>query len=120
MYQVNLTEQGTQMLKSFLYDVAGLSGSYTVKSREQECIKYIRNQVGQSKVLVLLSGGVDSTVCAALLHRALDREQVIAVHIDNGFMRLGESEQVMKSLNALGLDVKGMLHKYKIRFFFLM
>ncbi|XP_060868418.1 GMP synthase [glutamine-hydrolyzing] [Metopolophium dirhodum] len=106
--EVNLTEQGTQMLKSFLYDVAGLAGSYTVKSREQECIKYIRDQVGQSKVLVLLSGGVDSTVCAALLHRALDREQVIAVHIDNGFMRLGESEQVMKSLNALGLDVKAV------------
>ncbi|KAL4121464.1 hypothetical protein QTP88_013978 [Uroleucon formosanum] len=106
--EVNLTEQGTQILKSFLYDVAGLAGSYTVKSREQECIKYIRDQVGQSKVLVLLSGGVDSTVCAALLHRALDREQVIAVHIDNGFMRLGESEQVMKSLNALGLDVKAV------------
>ncbi|KAF0769512.1 GMP synthase [Aphis craccivora] len=106
--EVNLTEQGTQMLKSFLYDVAGFSGSYTVKSREEECIKYIRDQVGQSKVLVLLSGGVDSTVCAALLHRALNREQVIAVHIDNGFMRLGESEQVMKSLNALGLDVKAV------------
>jgi len=102
------------MLKSFLYDVAGLAGSYTVKSREEGCIKYIRDRVGQSKVLVLLSGGVDSTVCAALLHRALDREQVIAVHIDNGFMRLGESEQVMKSLNALGLDVKGMSNKSNI------
>ncbi|XP_025419217.1 GMP synthase [glutamine-hydrolyzing] isoform X2 [Sipha flava] len=106
--EVNLTENGTQMLKSFLYDVAGLAGTYTVKSRELECIKYIRNHVGQSKVLVLLSGGVDSTVCAALLHRALDREQLIAVHIDNGFMRLGESEQVMQSLNALGLDVKAV------------
>lgn len=94
--------------------MAGLAGSYTVKSREQECIKYIRDQVGQSKVLVLLSGGVDSTVCAALLHRALDREQVIAVHIDNGFMRLGESEQVMKSLNALGLDVKGISNNTKL------
>lgn len=107
---MNLTENGTQMLKSFLYDVAGLAGMFTVKSRELECIKYIRDHVGKSKVLVLLSGGVDSTVCAALLHRALDREQLIAVHIDNGFMRLGESEQVMQSLNALGLDVKGMLN----------
>ena len=88
--------------------MVGLTGKYTVKSREQECIKYIRDQVGDSKVLVLLSGGVDSTVCVALLHRALDREQVIAVHIDNGFMRLGESEQVMQSLNALGLDVKAV------------
>lgn len=108
---MNLTEYGTEMLKTFLYDMAGLSGIFTVKNREEDCIKYIRDQVGQSKVLVLLSGGVDSTVCAALLHRALDREQVIAVHIDNGFMRLDESQQVMKSLNALGLDVKGKLNK---------
>lgn len=105
---MNLTEHGTQMLKSFLYDVTGLTASYTITNREYECIKYIRDQVGQSKVLVLLSGGVDSTVCAALLHRALDREQVIAMHIDNGLMRLDESKQVMQSLNALGLDVKGM------------
>lgn len=110
---MNLTEHGTQMIKTFLYDVAGLAGIYTVKSREQECIKYIRDRVGQSKVLVLLSGGVDSTVCAALLHAALNKEQVIAVHIDNGFMRLAESEQVMESLNALGLDVKGKYIKYK-------
>lgn len=111
---MNLTEHGTQMLKAFLYDIAGLAGLYTVKSREQECIKYIRDHVGQNQVLVLLSGGVDSTVCAALLLRALDKEQVIAVHIDNGFMRLSESKQVMQSLNALGLDVKCMSHKYLI------
>lgn len=104
---MNLTEHGTQMLKTFLYEVTGLTGSYTITNREHGCIKYIRDQVGQNKVLVLLSGGVDSTVCAALLHRALDREQVIAMHIDNGFMRLDESKQVMQSLNTLGLDVKG-------------
>lgn len=116
---MNLTENGTQMIKSFLYDVTGLEGLYTIKSRELDCIKYIRDRVGQSKVLVLLSGGVDSTVCAALLHRALDREQVMAVHIDNGFMRLGESEQVMLSLNALGLDVKGIMYNYCIVSLFL-
>lgn len=119
---MNLTENGTQMLKTFLYDICGFTGIYTVMSREQECIKYIRDQVGQNKVLVLLSGGVDSTVCAALLHRALNRDQVIAVHIDNGFMRMNESEQVMQSLNALGLDVKGILNikreKFQINYFF--
>ena len=52
-------------------------------------------QVGESdKVLMLLSGGVDSTVCAALVTKALGQERVIAIHIDNGFMRKNESEQV--------------------------
>lgn len=56
---------------------------------------------------MLLSGGVDSTVCAALLHKALSKEQVIAVHIDNGFMRKNESQNVVQSLNKIGLNVKG-------------
>ena len=56
---------------------------------------------------MLLSGGVDSTVCAALLHKALSREQVIAIHVDNGFMRKQESENVERHLNDLGLKVRG-------------
>lgn len=56
---------------------------------------------------VLLSGGVDSTVCTALLHRALSREQVLAVHIDNGFMRKRESQSVEEALKKLGIQVKG-------------
>lgn len=56
---------------------------------------------------MLLSGGVDSTVCAALLHKALNKDQVIAIHIDNGFMRKNESENVEKSLQQLGLGLKG-------------
>lgn len=58
---------------------------------------------------MLLSGGVDSTVCAALLHKALPDDQVIALHIDNGFMRKHESEHVETSLNNIGLHVKGNL-----------
>jgi GMP synthase (glutamine-hydrolysing) len=58
----------------------------------------------------MVSGGVDSTVCAALLHRALGAERVIAIHIDNGFMRMNESRDVEKALNALGLDVKCKCH----------
>ena len=56
---------------------------------------------------MLLSGGVDSTVCAALLHKALKEDQVIAVHVDNGFMRKNESAKVEESLKALGLKVRG-------------
>ena len=56
---------------------------------------------------VLLSGGVDSTVCAALLQKALEPERIIAIHIDNGFMRKNESNNVEKALNKLNLNVKG-------------
>lgn len=56
----------------------------------------------------MVSGGVDSTVCAALLHKALGPDRVFAIHIDNGFMRLKESENVVSSLNKIGLDVKSI------------
>jgi GMP synthase (glutamine-hydrolysing) len=63
--------------------------------REGKCLKAIRDQVGETnKVLMLLSGGVDSTVCAALITKAIGQERVMAIHIDNGFMRKNESEQV--------------------------
>ena len=56
---------------------------------------------------MLLSGGVDSTVCAALMQKSLPEGQVTAIHIDNGFMRKHESEQVKDSLERLGLPLKG-------------
>ncbi|CAL1543679.1 unnamed protein product [Lymnaea stagnalis] len=104
--EVDLTENGKKMLHNFLFDVAQCSGDYTMSSREEACIKYIKETVKDHKVLMLLSGGVDSTVCAALLHKALNEDQVIAVHIDNGFMRKNESDQVEQSLNKIGLKVR--------------
>lgn len=56
---------------------------------------------------MLLSGGVDSTVCTALLNKALNQDQVIAVHIDNGFMRKRESQSVEEALTKLGIKLKG-------------
>ena len=58
---------------------------------------------------MLLSGGVDSTVCAALMNRALGFDRVLAIHIDNGFMRKAESNQVRDSLAKIGLNVRGTL-----------
>uniref|UniRef100_A0A2K6BH50 GMP synthase (glutamine-hydrolyzing) n=1 Tax=Macaca nemestrina TaxID=9545 RepID=A0A2K6BH50_MACNE len=104
--EVGLTENGKVILKNFLYDIAGCSGTFTVQNRELECIREIKERVGTSKVLVLLSGGVDSTVCTALLNRALNQDQVIAVHIDNGFMRKRESQSVEEALKKLGIQVK--------------
>lgn len=103
--EVDLTPKGKQMLSNFLFDIAGLSKSYTLKSRRDTCVQHIKETVGDSKVLVLVSGGVDSSVCAALLRHALREDQVIAVHIDNGFMRKNESAKVEKSLRDIGLKL---------------
>ncbi|GFY49701.1 GMP synthase [Trichonephila inaurata madagascariensis] len=104
--EVDLTTNGKLIMKNFLYNISGLSGSFTMQSRETECIEYIKKCVGKNKVLMLVSGGVDSTVCAALLNRALKEDQVIAIHIDNGFMRKNESVQVETSLKKLGLKLR--------------
>jgi len=104
--EVDLTENGVTMIKNFLFGVAGCCGTYTVDSRMETCVRQIRKTVGNMKVLALLSGGVDSTVLAALLHKALSRDQVVAVHIDNGFMRKNESHQVEESLKRLGVKLK--------------
>ncbi|XP_025836505.1 GMP synthase [glutamine-hydrolyzing] isoform X1 [Agrilus planipennis] len=104
--EVDLTANGKTMLKNFLFDVVSLTGNFTMNGREHDCLRYIKEAVGSSKVLVLVSGGVDSAVCAALLHKALQPDQVIAIHIDNGFMRKLESVKVAMSLRKIGLDLK--------------
>ncbi|KAJ8357824.1 hypothetical protein SKAU_G00206180 [Synaphobranchus kaupii] len=76
------------------------------ENRQQAIIREIRDKVDKSKVLVLLSGGVDSTVCTALLNKALNEDQVIAVHIDNGFMRKRESQSVEEALTKLGIKLR--------------
>ena len=102
---------GKQILHNFLFDICGLNASFTLQKREQQCIDYIRRVVGTEKVvLMLVSGGVDSAVCAALLHKALregeDTSRVQAIHIDNGFLRKEESDQVVNSLQELGLNLR--------------
>lgn len=104
--EVDLTMSGKEMFHNFLFDVAGCSGDYTMCNREQMCIEEIRSVVGDKKVLVMVSGGVDSTVCAALLCKALGKDKVTAIHIDNGFMRYKESDRVIEALNKLNLNVK--------------
>lgn len=103
--EVDLTKHGKTILSNFLFALANLSADYTVKDRKEEAIALIRQKVGTHKVLVLVSGGVDSAVCAALLREALQPDQIIAIHIDNGFMRLNESKKVIQALHDVGLEV---------------
>ncbi|CAH0564257.1 unnamed protein product [Brassicogethes aeneus] len=104
--EVDLTPNGKLMLKNFLFDIAGLTGNFTMQGREAECVKYLQEAVGQKKVLLLCSGGVDSTVCAALLRKALHPDQVVMIHIDNGFMRKNESQMVFGALQKAGISVQ--------------
>ncbi|ALC40112.1 bur [Drosophila busckii] len=103
--EVDLTINGKQILSNFLYEICELTPNFTMGSRKEECIRYIRNKVGNNKVLLLVSGGVDSSVCAALLRCALHPSQIIAVHVDNGFMRKNESDKVERSLREIGIDL---------------
>jgi GMP synthase (glutamine-hydrolysing) len=103
--EVDLTDHGTDMLHNFLFNVARLEPSYTLEDRMQTAIDYIRTQVGDRQVLIFASGGVDSTVCAALIAVALPPEQIRIVHVDTGFMRHNESAAVQKALRSAGVEV---------------
>lgn len=104
--EVDLTENGKQIISNFLFKIAGFSGDYTLEDRQEKAISYIKKSVGDKNVLILVSGGVDSTVCAALLSKAIPNEKIYAIHIDSGFMRKNESALVEKALGVLGLNLK--------------
>lgn len=102
--EVDLTANGATMLENFVDGVAGLERNYRLADRIDGATEAIRAQVGASPVVVLVSGGVDSAVTAALLLRALPAGQVHALHVDTGFMRKDESEEVVQELKGLGLQ----------------
>ncbi len=104
--EVDLTLNGKKIFKNFLYSIVGLKGNYTVDNRQQQAIEYIKKTVGDKKVIVLVSGGVDSTVCAVLLTQAINPKDIYAIHVDSGFMRLNESKQVERTLKQAGINVK--------------
>ena len=91
--EVESTPNGTQMIRNFLYRVCGAVGDYNLKDLEQKLIEGIRSQVGQAHVLLGLSGGVDSSVCAALLSKAIPG-QVHCIFVDHGLMRKNEGDEV--------------------------
>lgn len=91
--EVNHTPKGSQMLYNFLYQVCGCTGQWTMTNYIEDQIQAIRKQVGSGKVLCALSGGVDSSVVAALVSKAVGK-QLTCVFVDNGLMRKNEGNEV--------------------------
>jgi len=92
--EVTHTLQGGELLRRFVRDIAGCRAIWATANIIEDAVARIRREVGTGKVLLGLSGGVDSSVLAALLHRAIG-EQLVCVFVDHGLMRLGEGDQVM-------------------------
>ena len=90
------TEHGRQILSNFAHNVAGCSGDWSAESFIEEKIREIREAVGDSDVVLGLSGGVDSSVAAVLIHEAIG-DQLTCVFVNNGLLRLGEWEQVQQT-----------------------
>lgn len=91
--EVNHTENGIKMLRNFLYGVCGCTGDWTMGDYAKTAVEDIRKKVGNGKVLLALSGGVDSSVAAALLSKAVG-DQLTCIFVDHGFMRKNEGDEV--------------------------
>ena len=116
--EVQHTDSGKQIIRNFLFTICGVSGDYHLDDYLDRQIELIRNKVGKEKVLLGLSGGVDSSVCAALLQKAIPG-QLTCIFIDHGFMRLNEGDEIEKAfagkkLNFIRVNAQGrFLNKIK-------
>jgi len=102
--EVEHTPHGRQILKNFVFDICGCRGDWTIGDFVDETIAEIRETVGKANVVLAISGGVDSSVCAALLGKAIG-DQVHPVFVDNGLLRKDEADEVIAFLPKLGVKV---------------
>lgn len=100
------TPRGTDILRRFIFDICGCKGGWQMSQFIRDSVKAIRRKVGKDDVICGLSGGVDSSVVALLLHKAIGR-QLHCIFVDNGLLRYGEAEQVEETFRKhFGLDLR--------------
>ncbi|MCK7557350.1 glutamine-hydrolyzing GMP synthase [Chitinophaga sedimenti] len=105
--EVTHSIEGKQIVRNFLVHICGLKQDWTPAAFVTETIARIRQQVGNKRVVMALSGGVDSTVAAELIHKAIG-ENLFCIFVDNGLLRKDEYETVLDSYKHMGLNVKGI------------
>ena len=105
--EVYHTEQGSAILENFVKDICGCKGDWTPDSFIETAVKDLKDRIGSESVILGLSGGVDSTVAAVLLHRAIG-SNLHCIFVDNGLLRKDEFETVLHSYKDMGLNVTGV------------
>ena len=105
--EVYHSTDGKQILENFINKIAGVASDWTPDSFVEMTVQELRNQIGDEKVILGLSGGVDSSVAAILLHHAIGT-QLNCIFVNNGLLRKGEFSQVLEQYEGMGLNVKGV------------
>ena len=105
--EVYHSAEGKKILKNFLVDVCGCKQDWTPAHFISDTIEALKKQIGNKKVIMALSGGVDSTVAATLVHKAIGKN-LYGIFVDNGLLRKDEFEQVLSTYKKMGLNVKGV------------
>ena len=112
--EVYHTTEGKKVIKNFLVNICGCSQDWTPAHFITDTVEALKKQIGDRKVVMALSGGVDSTVAATLIHQAIG-DRLYGIFVDNGVLRKNEFEDVLKTYAQLGLNVKGI--DAKLRFY---
>lgn len=105
--EVHHSECGTEILRNFVIGICGCAGDWTAENFVESTIASLKEQLGDDKVVLGLSGGVDSSVAALLLHCAIGK-RLHCIFVDSGLLRKNEFEDVLRSYEGMGLNVKGV------------
>src|SRR5205814_2968073 len=105
--EVYHSTEGKKILHNFLVNICGCNQDWTPAHFITDTVAELKKKIGDRNVIMALSGGVDSTVAATLIHKAVG-DQLIGIFVDNGVLRKNEFEQVLETYGKLGLNVKGV------------